>query len=379
MMTNARGWALFVALGLGGLLGTTVATAQVLGQVGNIRTGPEHCGDAAMNLARPYTCVELVVRCDDPLTPVLEAEDRPVQLRVTTPPPGMDVLGTVILGLGGSGRGFYENAGGDTHPEPPGTDMIDRLNAEGYRVIQRAWRDRPNLEPGGWINGSTSLVTSACRYATLLDWIHQETRLHDAGHEAFCVAGQSGGASEIGYALSTYGMDDRIDLAILSGGPPHGRFDGGCDPSSIAWENACNANLEMLGVCPQQGPDDHNCFFQPGTIERNIDSGFDLNPPPDDTPCALVESPVLQANGVLTTGADVDYPQTNTVFLIGEDDCGTAPAMGSPYILNVLGQSTGPARREILPDVGHSVPSFPAGAARVGDTILAADGCVLRH
>ncbi len=363
----------------GSLFGATPSVAQSFGEVRTVRHGEAYCGEADMNLGQPYTCIEVVVGCDDRTTPLLEAEDRPVQLRVTEPPVGTPIRGTVVFGLGGTGRVFYENAQLESSDDRPAAEMLDRLNLEGYRVIQRAWRDRPNFEPGGWISGSISLQTSACRYATLLDWISQQPLLHDSASQAFCAAGNSGAASEIGYALATYGLGDRIDLAILSGGVPHGRIDGGCDPSSVVWENECNANLEALGVCPQLGPDDHNCFFDDRSIEVNVDPAFDLNLPPADMPCTDADASVLIANSVQSPGAVVDYPQTNTVFLIGKNDCGTTPAMGSPYILSVLGESTGPARREILPGVGHGLPAYPSGAAAVGRTILASDGCVKRH
>jgi len=184
-----------VSLMATGFLGTTDgARAQALGQVGNVQVGQAFCGDADMNLAQPYSCVEVTVRC-------LPAEDRPVQLRITKPPQGTPIRGTLVFGMGGGGRGFYESAKRENDPDLPAADMLDRLNVAGFRVIQRAWGDRPNGEPGGWIAGSTSLLDSACRYATLVTWIHGRPQLHDPSSQAFCTVGQSGGASEIGYAL----------------------------------------------------------------------------------------------------------------------------------------------------------------------------------
>lgn len=362
-------WTMMVAV-------TGVCGAQQLGQVGNVQVGPAFCGTAQMNLARPYTCVEVTVRCDDPATPALEAEDRPVMLRVTTPPPGTPIKGTVVLGLGGGGQGFFESAG--LSNGAPAVAMLDSLNVAGYRTIQRAWGVGPGGGPGGWINGSTSLERSACRYATLLTWIHGRPQLHDLASQAFCAVGQSGGSTEIGFALSTFDLDDRLDLAVLTGGPPHGRMDGGCN-ASTNWQSICNQNLESLGVCPQQGPNQHTCLYSSQSITQNVDSAFELNPPPDDTPCVNADTPVLRANSVLSPGADVDHPQTRVEFLVGENDCGSGPGIGSPYILSVLGQSTGPSGFAVLPGVSHTVPAFASGAAAIEALITDPDGCVLRH
>jgi len=354
------------------LLSAQSAVGQPQGQILRVDTGDAFCGDADRNLEQPYRCAEILVSCPP-------AENRPVQLRTTTPPQGTPIAGTVVFGLGGSGRAFFESAKRDAAPNLPAAEMLDRLNLAGYRVIQRSWRDRPNGDPGGWINGSTSLGTSACRYATLMGWIYDQALLHDPSSQAFCAVGQSGGASEIGYGLSTYGLENLIDMAVLTGGPPHGQIDGGCDATSSAWEQTCNANLETLGICPEQGPYSHSCFFSEQSIERNIDAAFDLRTPPDDQPCACVDTPALIGNGVLSPIADLDHPLTHVSFLIGERDCSTAPPMGSSYILALLGNSTGPANFAVLPGVSHTVPAFDDGTAAIEAALTASDGCILRH
>ncbi len=346
----------------------SLSAAQVLGQVGNVQVGASFCGLAAMNLSQPYTCVEATVRC-----PMIE--DRPVQLRLTKPPAGTPIRGTLVLGMGGAGRGFYESAGA---PALPAAAMIDRLNLAGFRVIQRAWGDRPDGSRGGWFNGSVSLQDSACRYATLVDWIYGHPQLHDPSSQAFCASGQSGGASEISYGLASYSLEDQLDMAVLTGGPPHGAIDGGCDPSSVVWEDECNANLDLLGFCPQHAGV-HDCFFTANSIERNIDSAFDLNAPPADMPCALADVPTLIDNSVLSPLADIDHPLTNVAILAGQDDCGTSLAMASPYILALLGSSTGLTSVSVVPGVTHTVPAFEAGAIAIEAALTAVDGCVLRH
>mmetsp|Transcript_2952 Transcript_2952/g.7711 ORF Transcript_2952/g.7711 Transcript_2952/m.7711 type:complete len:105 (-) Transcript_2952:6-320(-) len=101
--------------------------------------------------------------------------------------------------------------------------MLDRLNSNGFRIIQRAW-DGEN-----WTGSSTSPSDSACRYFTLIEWIYNNPGLHNPlSPQSFRAAGNSGGLVEIGYALSTYNMEERLDLALMISGPPWGSLHRGC-------------------------------------------------------------------------------------------------------------------------------------------------------
>ena len=62
------------------------ALAQDLGQVTDVRAGPEHCGSGAQSLAQPYVCYEATVEC-----PLINP--RLVNVRVTVPPDGTERWG----------------------------------------------------------------------------------------------------------------------------------------------------------------------------------------------------------------------------------------------------------------------------------------------
>lgn len=347
-----------------GLLATGMAWGQALGSVVGVHVGPAFCGTGSMHLSQPYTCVEATVTCPG-------IEERPVNLRVTRPPAsGPPIRGTVVVGMGGGGKGWYE-------ANPPAAAMIDALDLAGFRVIQRAWGDDPDGEtPGGWINGSIGLRNSACRYATLTRWIYGRPQLHDPETQAFCVTGNSGGSSEISYALAHYGAEEIFDLAMPTAGPPHGVVYRGCNPGNEAWVQQCNTLLEALEICPQQGPDEHTCFYAPGTIAANVDPAWELA---GITPCADNDQEELRFHAVLNAAADLDYPDTRVHFVYGDDDCGSAPAMGVPYLVELTQTSTGPVSFEVVPGVGHPVPAFEAGADAIEAVITAVDGCVQRH
>ena len=50
----------------------------------------------------------------------------------------------------------------------------------------------------------------------------------DPGECGFCVAGHSGGAAQIAYALSVGPLENKIEAAFPSSGPPMGAIKKGC-------------------------------------------------------------------------------------------------------------------------------------------------------
>jgi hypothetical protein len=145
-------------------------------------------------------CQTLEVRCPG-LKPIH------VQVRVTEPAAGVPYRGTVVIGSGGNGAGFYAG-------QPGGKILAEEVAAMGFRVVDRAW-------DGGWPTAEGGLVKESSRYATLLTWIHD--RIHKGGK--FVATGNSGGSAEISYALTTWGRGDILDVAIPTCGPPLGRLD----------------------------------------------------------------------------------------------------------------------------------------------------------
>lgn len=331
---------------------TTVLAAPIiagdLGKVTILDSGPATCRaeQTPLTLSEPTRCMRLGVRCPNTLA-------RAVTLRVTSPPDGVPRRGTVICGLGGTGEGWYEAS-------QPARELLDDLVAEGFRVVQRAW------EEPGWFEGSSSMNDASCRYATLITWIHQNPALVEPG-TALVVTGNSGGSAEIGYALSRWDRDQIIDLAVPTGGPPMGWVHKGCTfESDSTWAQRCNRGLDKVGVCPQ-GQGNHKCGYNPLQKERIIDAAFDLS---GTTPCHDGDVDVLHHNSILYPGADLDHPQTAVHFLIGEDDCGSTPALAGPYIKTLVGTSELHSAT-LLAETGHTVPTDEVGANAIFETIMA--------
>ena len=127
-----------------------------------------------------------------------------VSVRITEPSTGIPFRGTVVMGSGGAGGGFYAG-------EEGGRILAKDVAAMGFRVVDRAWA-------GGWPTAEGGLIKESCRYATLLTWVHDH--LHKEGK--FVATGNSGGSAEISYALTTWGRGDILDLAIPSSAPRWG-------------------------------------------------------------------------------------------------------------------------------------------------------------
>lgn len=279
-----------------------------------------------------------------------------------TEPVGRTIIGTVILGGGGGGNGFYEQVFAGS-----GAAVIQPLVEAGYRVVQRNWR-----ACDGWMTGPGGARRLAVRYASLADAIHKG--VHTGG--AFCGSGNSGGASEVSYALTHYGLGRIFDLVVPTSGPPMGRIDYGClGFDDATWATECATHLPSscasvaAGVCNYGGMaiamdamEDGTCVTA-GAVStvkycQNKDKGH---------------TDAWRADSVLSPTAIYAYPQTQVRFLLGNNDCGVPYAFGQMYYAAI----TSSKLMTVLPGVGHDLPATSSGAAQ-----LVADlkgGCVARH
>ncbi len=261
------------------------------------------------------TCQFLQVTCPG-LKPIS------VQIRVTQPKAGAARRGTVVLGSGGGGNGFYAGA-------PPVAALVTDLAAMGFLVVDRAWT-------GGWTTHEGGLRKESCRYATLLTWVHDT--LHKGGK--FVATGNSGGSAEIGYALTSWGRGDILDVAIPTSGPPIARLDLACvkEPTP-EWAKQCQAIIPK-GVmeCPS------NCIL--GTA-NDVCKQFSAEATLDE----------LRADSVAHKDAVLDYPHTRVHFLYGAHDCGEPVPIGLMYATQITSRK----KIEFVPKTPHTIASTPEG------------------
>jgi hypothetical protein len=214
--------------------------------------------------------------------------------------------GTVMFFSGGTATSWWSDM------SPLSQKFMARLRStDGFQVVQVRWVQPWLFSAPGEDAGSGHL---ACRPATLIEWVHEHVfarlglRLA-AGSCGFCITGSSGGASEVSYAISFYGLDGILDGEFPTSGPPHAAQVKGCQPGFPGYGYGQDA----------------------GFIDGSY--GF-LDPQHDPGPCALQDPgfvPRWQAESVDTGGNDFSHPTTRIEFIIGGRDHTAAPAHARDY------------------------------------------------
>jgi hypothetical protein len=296
-------------------------------QLGTVSELADACRDGAGAL--PGTrCQVVEVSC--PGIPALRA-----QVRITDPSTAVSARGTILFGTGGGGESFYEGS-------QTARVMMRSLADSGFRIVQRAWDEQ-------WESGGAGLAAAACRYATLLTWVNDQLKTEGA----MCATGNSGGSAEIGYALSRFGREEILDLAVPTGGPVMSRVDLGCLDFD-AWVDEC-----------QQVPDGTTC--EPAGVQCNYSgSNFDHIDGPylPDTPCESQDADfaaTLLADSILSPDADLDFGATPVHQLFGERDCSPALPQGVVWYDAVTSAKT----QTFVADTGHSTFATEAGASAI--------------
>ena len=240
-------------------------------------------------------CKRAVVTCPG-------IDDAAVNLRVT----GAGTKGTILLATGGGGTRWYRvgEEGASINA------MMDTLLDDGYRLVEIAW-----VEPGVW-EGPGGTISLACRSATAFEWVHEN--VHQGG--LLAAQGNSGGSAQIAFSLAYYGLDEILDLANLSGGPP---------PCPISTGGRINFQQQQ------------QCLV--GAEDR------------DES-----KEPMLSGNPRL------HYPNTIVRFFLGENE-------PTAYIIETAkayhAAITSEKSLQIVPNTGHGVPRTEEGAEALIDSI----------
>jgi len=251
--------------------------------------------------------------------------------------------GLVMLFTGGSGQGWWTTQ----TPDLPG--FANDLRAEGFTVVQVKWG-------ANWLESSPGNDAGAAhlggRPATVIKYVHDHYYLpldippHPVGQGGFVITGNSGGASQVGYALSHYGLEDILDVVIPTGGPPH--------------SNLARAVLETDPRKPW--------YFDLGT--RNfIDRGFGYFS--GNGPAALQDpsfKPRWDAESVATGGDDYFHPETRIHFIIGSGDRGMQ-ALGGDYYNSLIAAGSPMVSWQIAANTPHGVFSTVEGRAALWSAI----------
>lgn len=230
------------------------------------------------------------------------------------------VKGTVVMYSGNLGTYFF----GDWSY---GADLIAELRSQGYRTIQVKW-DK------GWFIGSKGKYEGfkklAVHPATVTNYIYKTFAEKE---KPFVLFGGSGGAAQISYMLSSYGIDKIANVAIAYGGFWMGRLDIGCfDKDSI------------------------NDYMHYSDIAKsNIDLSFGFDSLTKG-PCSLCNTDYtnLYKTSSISFGGNYYYPKTR-VFLIfaGNDEVG-ALNQGLTYYRELIAAKSPFVEMRVLEGVQHA-------------------------
>jgi hypothetical protein len=244
--------------------------------------------------------------------------------------------GVLVTFDGGIGRDYEF-----TQPSPAA--WLEQMRADGFTTVQVRWVN-PWLYASSGEDAGTHVL--ACRSASVIAWIHNtvfvplKTPSLGAGRCGFCLTGNSGGASQVSYAISHYGLETMIDGIFPTSGPPH-----------AAMAKACKHLASEAG------------YWFPASKAELIDRarGFFAN----NGPCLTHNASYAarwQQEGVDTGGNDYTHPSTRVHIFLGAQDDGYILAHAQDYAARLKQAGSPMVTVRIFPNMGHA-PSGEAMAA----------------
>jgi hypothetical protein len=255
--------------------------------------------------------------------------------------PGGSPRGLVMVFIGGLGTGFAQTEG--VNPQ-----FLHDLVGQGFEVVVDLWTDSWLQSAPGEQVGSARL---GCRPATAIDWTYKNMyRKLGVGKKGvgvcgFCLTGNSGGSSQIAYALSLYGMGSIVNAAVMSGGPPHAAIAKGClQQSGYAYDARSSDILDYSwGFADHSGP----CFHHDASYTARWD-----------------------ASSVDLAGGVYDLPSTRIEFVFGSLDPTVGPSHGKDYLAKLRADHSPMVSEVTVQGAQHGMSYSPQGRATLEHGIM---------
>ncbi|MBI4259088.1 MAG: hypothetical protein HY658_00845 [Actinobacteria bacterium] len=256
----------------------------------------------------------------------------------TGPPRGL-----VMFFSGGSGSKWWGDADAAT------IGFMNDLRADGFHLVVVRWHKSWLDAPSGQDIGPDRL---ACQPATTIRWVHDNLYAPlgvsaGPGRCGFCLTGSSGGASQVAYPLSHFGLDVIVDAIVPTGGPPHAALAKGCLRNPAEEE-----------------------YWYDGASVKTIDASYGHYGP--DGPCQTHQPTFANrwaATSVDTSGSDYRYEQTRVVVLLGSRDRVLPHARD--YVQRLQQAGSPAATLQLVDNTGHEVGATPEGRAAIRQALLA--------
>jgi hypothetical protein len=246
--------------------------------------------------------------------------------------------GTVLSFSGGDGTALSGNE-----------QAMTAWSEAGFRLVRVQW-------DSNWWEGASEtegFAALACRPATVTNWVADH--LVEAG-QPLCVEGGSGGAGQVAYGLTHYGLEDQISLAVPWTGFWMGRIDLGCldnDPrnAELHYGESARRAIDLSYGFSSDG--DGPCFRQDQTFRAAF------------------------AEASISVDSDLHYPNTLVWHVLaGADDVG-ALGQGITYYDALLRAGSPHVRVDVLPGLLHGLRGpTDEGMLKIRDAVL--QECVAR-
>lgn len=294
-----------------------------------------YLSDTADRCPEGYTCSAFEVKCtgSDPAKGII----------AYAPYAGGKPKGLIMLFKGGEGTAYW------TQP-PDASQIAEDFREDGFSIVQVKWMDSWLLSSPG---SDVGIAHLAARPATVIKQVYDELFVplekmaFGKDFTGFCLTGNSGGASQISYALSHYGLDSLLDVVVPTGGPPHA----------------------TLAKSMLQRPDEEEYWY--GEKRRAfIDKGFgffDGNGPGVRLDTLFINRWIEES--VATGGSDYYHPDTRLHFIIGANDRDMYH-VSSDYIFRLFEEGNPDITLEIVPGTPHNILRTEAGKAALTSAIM---------
>ena len=291
---------------------TTTTTSTTMPEVESVQLISEtDCGDN-------QNCYHVRVEYAD-LAP------REAEIRASLNP---DSNGTVIFLGGGWGKLWY----GDGSEHRIG--IINGMLDEGYETYEIRWLGEFGWGTDNFGQGFKKLSRGT---SDIIRWIVTNIA---SNSDVVGATGQSGGANELAYGLAIHDLESILDVIVLTGGP--GRID-------------------LVALCQMDAP----------SVQGMVD--YVMGWQGDGDYCTTGNCPewviqALQSESIITPllyeSRDYDYPNTQVIFIEGEND------IYAPQGRKFFDAITSTKQWVELEGLRHGIPGDPLGASQIKDFLL---------
>ncbi len=273
------------------------------------------------------TCYTLGVTCEG-------ITEKQIILQTTSPE---SPKGAVVLGTGGHSNVLYSRQSTEQ------SQTVKTLVDNNFEVFELYWKN-------GWPSAAddAGFRKAMCGYAQAVQWIASSKAKQP---QTMCAQGNSAGSFSIGYGLSSYGLENILDMVILSGGPPTSRLDVSCFGST---DPALKGAVWSLDIAGRQIVDVAMGWSRTGSYCKKG------GPSSEDRVKALQDTSLVSP----TETRDYSFPKTKVNFVNSNTDY--ANATGKLYH-DVI--TTAKAWYQISGDE-HGVDQTTDGAKKIRDLFL---------